>query len=198
MAKSLNKSRMHLTRLAIVLSVLVVLFTRETFSDEEPLHDIFDLAGILLVAICAMGRIYCTAFLGGNKNVRLVTYGPFSVVRNPLYVFSLLGITGIALMSNHLLIMIVLPMAFLALYDQLIKREEAHLHEVFGAEFDSYCRAVPRLWPRFKSYVAPERIETSPKLLWIALRDATMWFIPYQIFELVEFLHESNLIALWN
>ncbi len=192
MAKSLNKSRMYVSRIAMVLVVLLVLFTRQTFKDGSPVHETLDLIGILLVALCAMGRIYSTAFLGGHKNQKLIDYGPFSVVRNPLYMFSLLGITGIALMSNQIFVIFGLPLAFLLLYEGLISREEKFLKETFGEEYEAYCKRVPQLIPRFSVYQAPDTIVASPKLLWQAFRDATVWFIPIEVFELIEFAQQTG------
>ncbi len=198
MAKALNGYRVWLSRLLIAATVVIVLFLRPTFADGDPLHELFDLAGILLVALCALGRVYTTAFLGGHKNKTLITYGPFSLVRNPLYVFSMIGVTGIGLMSNNIGIMIALPLLFLILYIDLVGREEKFLKQNFGEEYVAYCRAVPRFLPNFRSYAAPETVPMSPRLLWVAFRDATVWFIPYEIFELVEFLQRSGLVPVLN
>lgn len=192
MAKSLNKSRMWISRLVFFLAILMILFTRQTFADETIPHELCDLMGVMLTSVCAIGRVYATAFLGGHKNTNLIDYGPFSVVRNPLYMFSLIGVAGIALMSNQIVLIVALPVIFYFLYTGLIKREEKHLLETFGPAYEAYCAAVPRLLPNFTKYKAPETVTMSPKLLWNAFRDATVWLIPYCVFELVEFLQAQG------
>jgi hypothetical protein len=83
MARSLNGNRIRDTRIALILCFSLVILTKQLFSVHTALHEIFDILGYLLVAACAIGRVYCTAFLGGHKNTALITYGPFSISRNP-------------------------------------------------------------------------------------------------------------------
>ena len=51
--------------------------------------------GLLLIAVCIVGRTWCTLYIGGHKKRQLRTHGPYSVVRNPLYVFTIIGTAGI-------------------------------------------------------------------------------------------------------
>ena len=73
-----------------------------------------------------------------------MTSGPNGVTRNPMYV----GMAG-ALVA-HALIRggwgTVLPVAaFVAVIDRVqIQTEEAALRELFGEEYDAYCRRVRR------------------------------------------------------
>lgn len=186
MAKALNKSRMKISRILVILAVATVLFTRQTFPENSVTHEFFDMLGLICLVVCALGRVYSTAFLGGHKNKDLISFGPYSVVRNPLYMFSLIGITGIALMSNQWIVMLGLPVAFYFLYISLIKREEHFLHDAFGQPYAQYLLSVPRLFPDFKNYKAPETILTSPEQLWHAARDATWWVSSFILFEVVE------------
>ena len=74
----------------------------------------------------------------------LVTGGPNSVTRNPMYV----GMAGVLL--AHGLIRggwrTALPVGtFVAVIDRVqIRPEEAALRELFGEEYDAYCRRVRR------------------------------------------------------
>ena len=177
---------MIISKIAFFVSILVVLFTPQTFAPHTLIHESLKLCGLLLVALCAMGRLYATAFLGGHKNSNLITQGPFSVVRNPLYVFSLIGVTGVALMSNHLILIICIPVLFFVLYLSLVKREEAFLRDAFGKEYEDYCKHVPRFFPDLSKYNAAENLVMSPKQLWHAFRDNLVWFVPSILFEVIE------------
>ncbi|MCB1530464.1 MAG: isoprenylcysteine carboxylmethyltransferase family protein [Rhodospirillales bacterium] len=194
MARSLNKSRMRNSRIVLALVLCAAFFTKALVGYETPFHDMLDFAGYVLVAFCALGRLYSTAFLGGFKNEKLITYGAFSICRNPLYFFSLLGMTGVALISAHLAIIIVMPLTFLVLYHFLILREEAFLKETFGQAYLDYMDSTPRLFPNFRLYKAPHKVEVAPKYLKKAFLDAIWWFAAYPLFEFAEFLQESGLI----
>ena len=50
--------------------------------------------GIFAIILCIFGRTWTSLYIGGRKNRALLTKGPYSVVRNPLYVFSILGAAG--------------------------------------------------------------------------------------------------------
>lgn len=194
MAKSLNKSRMQNSRIVIAGALAVVLFTSALIPPEMALHETLDYLGAILLAVCGLGRVYATAFLGGHKNETLITHGAFSVVRNPLYFFSLLGMTGIALVSGHIVLMVIIPVFFLVLYHYLIKREESFLLEKFGQTYADYMKSTPRLFPNINLYRAPDTVEMVPKYLNKAFKDAIWWFAVFPIFEFIEYLHRSAYI----
>lgn len=177
-----------------VFVLFCVFFTSSAIQDESALHEIFDLLGVLCVFICALGRLYTTAFLGGRKNTDLVTYGPFSIVRNPLYFFSLVGFFGVALMTNHIVLFALVPLCFIILYHYLIAREEVHLQEVFGEPYQGYCQRVPRLLPRLSLWNAPENIVIDVKLFNNGLKDAIWWFAAFPLVELAEYVHQEQWI----
>jgi protein-S-isoprenylcysteine O-methyltransferase Ste14 len=190
MAVKLNKTRIRDSKIILISTIIVSAISASLFPDETSMHDLFDQLGYLLVSICVVGRVYSTAFLGGFKNDMLITSGPFSVVRNPLYTFSLIGVLGIGLMSSHITAMIFLPVAFLLMYHSLIKREEEFLTETFGEEYIAYCKRTPRLIPNFKLYHAPDTVPMTPKYLNKALRDSCFWLAIFPIIELFEQLQD--------
>ena len=194
MAKSLNKTRMHDTRILMGLTLLTGIFCKTMFPDETLAHESMDLMGYVLVTVCAVGRIYTTAFIGGIKNAQLITWGPYSVCRNPLYFFSLLGAAGIGLMSTSLLAFCIIFFGFLVIYWKLIEREEEFLQERFGEDFTSYKTNVPKILPDFSRYSCPEEIPLQPKFLNRAVSDAVWWFVPLPLFELAEVLQEAHII----
>ncbi len=194
MAKALNKSRIRDTRLALILCFSVVLLTKQIIHDNTPLHEIFELIGSILVSICVVGRVYSTAFLGGHKNANLITYGPFSITRNPLYFFSFIGACGIALMSNHIVLLVLIPTLFCLVFFAVIKREETFLIEEFGDAYKAYLQTTPRFFPKLSLYNAPESVPMVPRFLLKSLKDAALWFLALPFFEFVEWLHEAHII----
>lgn len=192
MAKSLNASRVRDSRLVVMIALAIILFIKPYIADESELHELVEYLGYFMVAICVIGRVYCTAFLGGHKNATLITYGPFSVCRNPLYAFSFMGATGIALISNHPILIVTIPVVILMVYLSLIRREEAFLKQEFGASFDVYCARVPRLLPKFSLYEVPETIPMNPRFLLRAIQDGIWWFSAYPLIELIEYLQDTG------
>lgn len=83
---------------------------------------------------------------------QLATGGPYAYVRNPIYLGSIvLGLGMVGLIGDPWM----LPLwaaAFILLYLVIIPAEERFLQQQFGAQYLSYCRAVPRLIPRLRRW----------------------------------------------
>lgn len=188
MAKSLNRTRIRDSWIVFAVTVLLAIFSPTLFEPGSWQYAAFQIVGYLLVSVCALGRLYCTAFLGGHKNTTLIASGPFSVVRNPLYVFSLLGVLGICLMTVRLPVILFTPLAVLGIYYFLVRREESFLLATFDAEYAQYLQKTPRFIPDFRHYHAPESTTLSPERLKSAFFDALWWFVPYPLLKLLELL----------
>jgi len=92
-----------------------------------------------------------TGAVGGTF---LITNGPFSYVRNPLYVGNMLLYAGVGVMSMALFpwMLIVAIAWFYIQYYLIVTREEEYLAATFTGEFESYRRNVRRFVPRLTPY----------------------------------------------
>lgn len=194
MAADLNKNRMMLSRVLVVIVVLAAFFTTPVLLKGTVFYGLCRLAGFVLLIACAIGRIYSTAFIGGVKNKDLVIVGAYSVHRNPLYFYSLLGAAGVGLMSVQLTSFLVLFCGFFMIYKRLIDREEKFLDGKFGKDFAEYKSNVPKLWPNFKLYSAPAELLFQPKYLTKAVWDAVWWFAPMPLFVFADYLRHAGII----
>lgn len=82
---------------------------------------------------------------------RLLTSGPFAVVRNPMYVGWALLHLGSALVAGSGWILAVLPPAALRVHRE-VRAEERALEARFGDEFRRYRSSVGRYLPRTFSH----------------------------------------------
>lgn len=151
-------------------------------------------AGLVLLVVCIAGRVWCSAYIGGRKNYELVTVGPFSVVRNPLYVFSLIGVTGIGLITGMLTVTILFQVMFLAYHHATILREEVSLREAYGEPYRDYMLRVPRWLPNLRLWQEPTKIEVQPRFLYLTLRDVGWIVLLYPVVEGFDWLQESGLV----
>lgn len=110
-------------------------------------------ASILLGATLIIPGLLLRALASGHvrKNEQLATSGPYSYVRNPLYLGSLILAAGFAVAARSWWIVLTLVVFFVVIYAPVIRGEEAFLRERFP-EFDAYARAVPSMIPRLTAF----------------------------------------------
>lgn len=78
---------------------------------------------------------------------RLLTGGIYGRIRHPRYIELTLWTLAYALFVNYLAIWVMFALSLPALY-LVVLLEERELRERFGAEYEAYCRRVPRFLPR--------------------------------------------------
>jgi len=80
---------------------------------------------------------------------RLVVRGPYRRVRNPMYVGAAVALGAAALFYRSLALLAFTAGFLLVTHLFVIGYEEPALRRTFGAEYDAYCAAVRRWWPRW-------------------------------------------------
>ena len=78
---------------------------------------------------------------------RLKTDGIYAWTRNPMYTGWWFALIGILLLRHNLWILPLIPMQWILLTVVLKRTEERWLKELFGEEYERYCKKVNRLLP---------------------------------------------------
>ena len=74
----------------------------------------------------------------------LVTGGPYRFTRNPMYIGMACAYAGAAVAAGALWSLALLPAVLFVIDRTIIPREERHLAEKFGEDYDRYSRSVRR------------------------------------------------------
>ena len=170
------KSRVYISRLFAVVILLIAIFTTHSFSQEGLLDISFEVSGLFLLTICSMGRLWALMYICGNKRRELITDGPYSIVRNPLYFFSLIGAVGIGLVSENLLILALIVIFYAVYYPFTVLAEEKKLEGTFGDAYLEYNRRTPRFLPKLSLYDGPALYTINTKTFVRNFVDG-MWFV---------------------
>lgn len=152
------------------------------------------MVGLLCLVACMVGRAWCVLYIGERKARELVRVGPYSVVRNPLYVASFIGTLGAAMQSGTLTLPVLAALVFAAYYRITIAREEEYLRERHGAAYDAYVREVPRWWPKLSGWHDVPRVGTSPALVLRYLGEGGLFFVSVIFFEVVRALQDTGIV----
>ncbi|PBB64997.1 sodium:proton antiporter [Mesorhizobium sp. WSM4312] len=111
-------------------------------------------AALCLVFIGTASAIFCLYWLGRSFSLmatarRLVTTGPYSIVRHPLYICEAVFVLGMILSHLSVLIVALGALQFLLQFRRA-RNEEAILRQTFP-EYDDYLRSTPMLIPSVSS-----------------------------------------------
>jgi hypothetical protein len=142
------------------------------------IRELLFLSGTFLAAAGTLGRIWCHLFISGYKTKALVQIGPYSMCRNPLYLFSAVGMIGIGLCSETLAIPAILVLFFAMYYPWIIRCEEDRLEARHPVDFLDYRYTTPAIWPRLVAYFEPETYTTYPRIMRKNIVDG-FWFIAF-------------------
>jgi protein-S-isoprenylcysteine O-methyltransferase Ste14 len=189
-------NRIAWSRAMIALLLAVVLFTRpgQLLGMPAWLNLVSELLGYVLLVSATLWRIWCSLFIAGTKNGELAGEGPYSVVRNPLYIGNFLGLVGLGLAVQQPLLGILIGALFAVSYPSVIAQEEANLTRIFGERYREYCARVPRWLPDWSLYREPAQITLAPKYVRKAIFDA-MWFLwAFGLWEFIEGLHAYQIL----
>ena len=126
-----------------VLIVLLIIFA-------EPKANLFFM-GLPFILSGEILRLWAAGHLSKNREV--TTTGPYSYVKNPLYLGTFLIMIGFCFLASQWMILLIGLAAFFAYYAPFKKKAEAdRLREIFGPAWDDYDRSVPDYIPRLSPY----------------------------------------------
>lgn len=114
-----------------------------------------NLPGIIIGLILILGgeviRIWAAGHL--QKNEVLTVSGPYSYVKNPLYIGTILITTGFCILADNIYLLAASTLMFCFHYIPYKKRVEGErLRKLFGEQFEDYDQKVPDYIPRIVPY----------------------------------------------
>lgn len=129
--------------------LVMIIFARPTAASMA--------VGVILAAFGEWMRFWGVAYAGSLTRVtssvgapEVIVSGPFSYLRNPLYIGNMLTYLGIGIMSNALFPRLLLAALcwFSFQYYEIVLAEEEFLGKEFGAAYLEFKYHVPRFLPR--------------------------------------------------
>lgn len=131
-AKSLNERFRTLISLIFGLAIGCSLLFGESRWETSPLiEESLMLLACFMAGIGAFGRIWCSLYIAGYKNNVLVTDGPYSMCRNPLYFFSFVGSIGVSCATETFTIPLLTALAFGIYYPVRHQKGTGKTHRPF-------------------------------------------------------------------
>jgi protein-S-isoprenylcysteine O-methyltransferase Ste14 len=136
---------------AIAVSILLNVLHPLPWFGQPPSGILFVLGLLMIAAFVALNISAIRAMRRAGTTVRpdrgtdhLVTDGPFSFTRNPLYLAGTMLVLGIGLVSGIIWFLLLAVLAAFAVEKLAIEREERHLQARFGKTYVDYTERVRR------------------------------------------------------
>jgi protein-S-isoprenylcysteine O-methyltransferase Ste14 len=168
--KKIAAKRIVVLRLSILLiTTLIILdnnFSAYSLEIDPNASILFSYIGYTLVVLGGFGRIWASLYLEGFKTKKLIKEGPYSMVRNPLYFFSLMMFLGMCFAIKSIPISIALLLVFVLFHVPTILNEEKVLLDTHDESYKAYYESTPRLLPnifKYKRTKSMDRIEVKIK-----------------------------------
>lgn len=195
--KFLRKSRTYILKIALLPTLPITLFIWRSWPSNSVTEFVVEWCGYILLLTGIGLRMWSTLYIGQRKSKQLITDGPFSMCRNPLYFGSILIAIGASLCFENLVLLAFVLVILVPVHLLVISAEEQKLLKDFGSVYRQYKQNVPRLLPAFWRFKTPSIIEVSTR----ALKRATMemivlLFIP-PFGDLIDMLHTRGILPVW-
>jgi protein-S-isoprenylcysteine O-methyltransferase Ste14 len=178
-----QRSRKWAFAAAAVVVAAICPFLRSYWPSGTLLHEGIEALGVVLIGVAVIGRAWCTLYIGGRKAEEVVRDGPYSVSRNPLYMFSFLAVLGAGMQTGSIVFGAILAFVSFLILRPVIAREEEVLESRFG--------------PRLGAWTDAHMLHVSPALFWRTIADGALFFLTIPLLELLEHLQAAYDLPVW-
>lgn len=197
--RSLRRLRMKLVRLSFIPIIFVAVFGWRSWSDESITELVMEEVGYVFLMMGVALRLWATLHIGGRKSIELITDGPYSLCRNPLYVGTVLLAIGASLCLENVVLLAMTLLILVPVHAFAIILEERHLAAMFGPQFEAYRRRVPRFFISFRHFENPRTITVSTDVLLKCVLSVSVLVLIPLIEEFVEVMHARGILpVLWR
>lgn len=179
----------------VILGVLLFALGTCAYDHDQSFHRLIRWAGILAMVICVLGRTWCALYIGGRKIEHLVTSGPYSVSRNPLYLFSAVGAAGAGAQFGSVASALVFGLITFIIFHCVVLQEEKLLMQRHGQAFAAYCASVPRFLPDLRLWRDVPLLTVKPRNVAITFVDTLILMLTIPLADASEHLQRLGMLS---
>lgn len=167
------KKRLKINGIIIFVVSLLIIILPSVFLRHKYPHSLDEFMELFGIAFILLGQIFRASARGyksehSKNGAALIQGGPYSLVRNPMYLGILLIGAGIILILFRWWVLGLFLLIFILRYLLLILKEEKKLLMVFPEACNDYFKKVPRLIPTISKLLRNDITGFLPlKFLWV-------------------------------
>ncbi len=125
--RSVQTIRKIVLLLAVMVGFVALTVTASRWAEMSAVRYAIEWIGVVLIVVCIVGRTWSSFYIGGRKNREIVRIGPYSVSRNPLYLFSFIGAAGVGAQFGSLTIALFCVLIAWLVFRLVVNKEERAL-----------------------------------------------------------------------
>lgn len=194
----IERFRLPVIRLAALPVLIFIVFSLTKWNDSYVGYLLFA-AGCFLAGAASAGRLWCSLYIGGYVTNILVTRGPYSMCRHPLYFFNFTGCLGVGLATRTFCVPAAIALFFFIYYSIIVRSEEADLLRIHGRAFRYYRESTPAFFPHLSLLLEPDNYVAYPRIFRRRIFDALRFVWMIGLLEIINGLHEiGGLPVFWH
>ena len=198
MKNKIARHRILLSKFLLLVFISVLMISEHGYVSNKTLSISFDMIGFALVLIGGFGRIWASLYIEGSKTGKLVSKGPYSMMRNPLYVFSVIILIGYCLAIQSIVVASVSLILFILIYVPTVYSEEKNLLGLHDEVYNEYYQKTPRFFPKISLYqetsLGQDSININIRKIRNVLIEISGFIFFFGIIKLFDLLHHINIL----
>lgn len=187
-------ARKQILAVLIVAAFVVLVFGGS--AHDELTHERIETLGLALILVGIGGRLWATLYIGGRKSAEVVSTGPYSITRNPLYLFSSIAAAGVGAQTGSWIVAGLFMMMSAVSFHLVALREERFLSATLGEAYLAYRRRVPRFLPNPLLYRDDAEVTFQTTRLRATLLDGLVFFVAIPVLEMVEIAQDAGMVPI--
>jgi protein-S-isoprenylcysteine O-methyltransferase Ste14 len=177
---------------AVLVGVLMFALTNSRLQSGHTVHEMIEWVGIVAIVVCILGRTWSSLYIGGRKIDQFVTEGPYSVTRNPLYFFSIVGAAGAGAQLGSVVAGLLFGVLAWIVFYFVVIQEERLMAERYGSAFAAYIKSVPRFFPNPRLWRDVPTLTVMPPKVLRTFGDAMFMLLAVPVAEAFELLQNHG------
>lgn len=191
-----RSARKMVLLIAVLVGAVTFALTDSAYPPSSGPHHAVRWLGLGLIIVCILGRTWSSLYVGGRKTVELVTDGPYSVMRNPLYFFSILGAAGIGAQGGSVSFALASACVGLFVFWIVAKQEEGLLLKRHRQLYESYLKRVPRFFPNPCLWQDQETLTIRQSRVLVTFADALLFLLAVPLAKACQYLQMKGILPI--
>jgi protein-S-isoprenylcysteine O-methyltransferase Ste14 len=188
--------RKSVLAIGVLIAIAGFAVTRSSHEPGGLPHEAIQWIGLLMMFVCIAGRCWTSLYIGGRKIDQFVTIGPYSIMRNPLYTFSILGAVGAGAQLGSIFAGLFTGLVVWVVFAVVVRSEERLLLGIYAKEFEDYRVQVPRFLPNPGLWRDIPTILVMPSRMVRTFGDGMMFLLSVPLADLIQRLQDAGVLPI--